>query len=416
MSGNKIPGDFAVLPELLSQNTSAVANQTLEGVGGKALPVGIADASPPSLDAENSYGPDDMTCAICLEQIQLSNTAYVKGCEHAYCAKCILQWAELRDNCSCPQCKKPFSRLLTYRTLDGTMSDFPVEESVCLLKRATWIQDQMKTAEKGKAVASSDSFYAAEASDPVTDWQDYSNFYDEYDDDDEVEDYYFSSAAGRARIVLGNRRWGENGYVASGRQQGRPVQRVTTKAGQGGSSAKKGSSGKASSKDAGTLSQQTPTPSNSKSSPGSTPIVHSKAAQQGVDKEGSAASTPTVLQAKSQAAEGAVKGTSPASVEASVAAASAAVMPATPIAIAGSRSISSARGRSSGSDVAGTSSEGAWGSANSGSGWNYYRQGKKKAAAEAGLMGKSPGTDAGRRARRNAKKAAADAKADVYAY
>lgn len=26
-----------------------------------------------------------MTCAICLEQIQLENTAYVKGCEHAYC-------------------------------------------------------------------------------------------------------------------------------------------------------------------------------------------------------------------------------------------------------------------------------------------------------------------------------------------
>lgn len=41
-----------------------------------------------------------------------------------------------------------------------------------------------------------------------------------------MEDFYFSSAAGRARIVLGNRRWGENGYVASGRQQGRPVQRT----------------------------------------------------------------------------------------------------------------------------------------------------------------------------------------------
>lgn len=26
-----------------------------------------------------------MTCAICLEQIQLEDTAYVKGCEHAYC-------------------------------------------------------------------------------------------------------------------------------------------------------------------------------------------------------------------------------------------------------------------------------------------------------------------------------------------
>lgn len=45
----------------------------------------------------------------------------------------------------------------------------------------------------------------------------------------QVEDFYFSSAAGRARIVLGNRRWGENGYVSSGRQQGRPVQRAPTK-------------------------------------------------------------------------------------------------------------------------------------------------------------------------------------------
>ena len=61
-----------------------------------------------------------------------------------HAAKCILQWAELREDCSCPQCKKPFSRLLTYRTLDGTMSDFPVEESICLLKRANWVQDQLK--------------------------------------------------------------------------------------------------------------------------------------------------------------------------------------------------------------------------------------------------------------------------------
>ena len=44
----------------------------------------------------------------------------------------------------------------------------------------------LQTAEKGKAVASSDAFYAADTSDPVTDWQDYSNFYDEYDDDEEV--------------------------------------------------------------------------------------------------------------------------------------------------------------------------------------------------------------------------------------
>ena len=40
----------------------------------------------------------------------------------------------------------------------------------------------------------------------------------------QVEAHYFSAAAGHARITLGNRRWGENGYVASGRQRARPVQ------------------------------------------------------------------------------------------------------------------------------------------------------------------------------------------------
>lgn len=55
------------------------------------LLVSKADASHPSLDVESSYGPDDMTCAICLEQIQLENTAYVKGCEHAYCGGYHLQ-------------------------------------------------------------------------------------------------------------------------------------------------------------------------------------------------------------------------------------------------------------------------------------------------------------------------------------
>ena len=46
-----------------------------------------AQDSNPKLAGESSYGPDDMTCAICLEQIQLEDTAYVKGCEHAYCGQ-----------------------------------------------------------------------------------------------------------------------------------------------------------------------------------------------------------------------------------------------------------------------------------------------------------------------------------------
>lgn len=65
------------------------------------------------------------------------------------------------------------------------------------------------------------------------DWQEeqvtreYRRYEEEFDDDDEVEAYYFSSAAGRARI-FGNRRFGENGYIASGRMQARPVQPART--------------------------------------------------------------------------------------------------------------------------------------------------------------------------------------------
>lgn len=49
-----------------------------------------------------------------------------------------------KDPTWCPQCKAPFTALLTYRRLDGTLSDFPVEESVCLLKRSQWFTDHLK--------------------------------------------------------------------------------------------------------------------------------------------------------------------------------------------------------------------------------------------------------------------------------
>ena len=58
--------------------------QELAGEEGQAP---TAADSKPKLAGESSYGPDDMTCAICLEQIQLEDTAYVKGCEHAYCGE-----------------------------------------------------------------------------------------------------------------------------------------------------------------------------------------------------------------------------------------------------------------------------------------------------------------------------------------
>ena len=39
---------------------------------------------------------------------------------------CILKWALVKeDDVSCPKCKAKFSSLYTYRSLDGTLHDFP---------------------------------------------------------------------------------------------------------------------------------------------------------------------------------------------------------------------------------------------------------------------------------------------------
>jgi len=53
----------------------------------------------------------------------------------------------------CPQCKAPFSYLFTHRHLDGTPSDYPLEESVTLLKRARWFTKEQEAREKARALA-----------------------------------------------------------------------------------------------------------------------------------------------------------------------------------------------------------------------------------------------------------------------
>lgn len=170
--------------------------------------------APPSPTKASEAG--DLTCAICLGEIQLENLAMVKGCDHMYCAHCILHWALHKEEPWCPQCKQPFTYLLTYRTLDGELSDFPAEESVVLLKRARWFTDTLRPCARSSSLLE-DSILADE-----TAWQEYA---DEYDlaEDEEIEAYYFSSAAGRARVLLGNRRFGEGGFIATGRRQARPV-------------------------------------------------------------------------------------------------------------------------------------------------------------------------------------------------
>lgn len=131
-------------------------------------------------------------CAICHDKIKVEETAQIRGCEHSYCVTCILRWASYKTEPWCPQCRLPFSFLYVYRALDGTLSDYMFEESVCLLLRAFWFK-------------------------PLT-FQDPEEQDDYQDDYDVYEEPYYTS-----NVRLGNRRWGDSGYVRGGRREARPV-------------------------------------------------------------------------------------------------------------------------------------------------------------------------------------------------
>lgn len=131
-------------------------------------------------------------CAICHDKVKVEETAEIKGCEHCYCVTCILRWASYKAEPWCPQCRLPFSFLFVYRRLDGSLSDFLLEESVCLLLRAFWFKPLV-----------------------VQDPEEQDDYQDEYDGYEEP--YYTSS------LRLGNRRWGDSGYVRAGRREARPV-------------------------------------------------------------------------------------------------------------------------------------------------------------------------------------------------
>ncbi|KAH0732876.1 hypothetical protein KY289_004064 [Solanum tuberosum] len=149
------------------------------------------------VDCENNYHG---VCAICLNKIVLQETALVKGCEHAYCVTCILRWATYKKEPTCPQCKHPFEFLHIHRSLDGSIQDYMFEESVCLLLRASWFKPFVEEKQE------------------VDDYMDF--LYAYYEDDEELEDDHFTSSPS---LRIGNRRWGNNGYVRAGRQEASPA-------------------------------------------------------------------------------------------------------------------------------------------------------------------------------------------------
>lgn len=194
-----------------------------KGVGGEA-----------SLEKQ-CLGPDDpWLCAICRGVIPFEDTAQLRGCEHAYCVSCILQWASHTEIPWCPQCRAPFSMLYSYRTLEGGLSDVMVEESVCLLLRAPWFKAGHLQRHGGGAAGGGDA-----EGHPSFHEERYKDYYEEYDDGgDDDEDFLPNTA-----LRLGNRRFGETGFVRGGRMEARPAGASTSRGrGPGGSGGSRGSS------------------------------------------------------------------------------------------------------------------------------------------------------------------------------
>ncbi|KAH9610135.1 hypothetical protein KSS87_004782 [Heliosperma pusillum] len=150
-------------------------------------------------------------CAICLDDIELQETALVKGCEHAYCVKCILQWATYHEHPKCPQCKHPLESLSVHRSLDGSLRDYMFEESLCLLLRAEWFTPLVVEHQDDPDDEINDIFYYQ-----------YQYQLDYEEDDDDLDDVYFHNST---ELRIGNRRWGDNGYIRAGRQEARPAHR-----------------------------------------------------------------------------------------------------------------------------------------------------------------------------------------------
>ncbi|TVU36819.1 hypothetical protein EJB05_18768 [Eragrostis curvula] len=117
---------------------------------------------------------------------------------------CILRWASYKQTPLCPQCKHPFEFLSVHRSLDGCIHDYLFEESVCLLLRAAWFEPLLVEAHE-EALEEEDFYHQYQ--------------YDDDEDDLDEESYYMSRSPS---IRIGNRRWGDNGYIRGGRREARP--------------------------------------------------------------------------------------------------------------------------------------------------------------------------------------------------
>jgi hypothetical protein len=148
--------------------------------------------------------------------------------------KCVLQWATCRSNATCPTCKAPINALLVHRDVDGALSDAPICLTVGFLARAPWylewVREQSQICDLHRYPLFRSVDMAADGRSPLEiaqeEWAEdamYQYYEEQCEDEDELEEYYIHRASS-SRPTFGNRPWGSDGYVSSGRRRAAPVQ------------------------------------------------------------------------------------------------------------------------------------------------------------------------------------------------
>ena len=196
------------------------ASSTAEGSGAADTAAAAGPATPTCAecsDAESDSSEEGVMCAICHGNIQPLQVAMIRGCEHPFCGGCILNWALQKSKC--PLCNVAFTHVWMYRQLDGEYNDYLVEESVQLLHSAAWFRKQHAPTRASHC----DADAAAHDSETSQYHEMLQYRYGGGASDDEDEDYYYELQArlGGAKRAIGNRRFGEGGFVQGGRRAAR---------------------------------------------------------------------------------------------------------------------------------------------------------------------------------------------------
>ena len=222
----------------------AVADEVADEAAAATAAAAAAAAAVAAEESASDDGSEEgVMCAICHGNIQPLQAAMVRGCEHPFCAGCILNWAlqkVRRSLCQtsarpphllpptltccytplqarCPLCNIAFTHVWAYREMDGTYNDYLVESAVAVLHCAQWFKREVESRPGGGSAAHAQPGDADDADEyhEMLQYRFGGSAEEEYD-----EDYYYGlqdRLQGSARAV-GNRRWGEGGFVQGGRK------------------------------------------------------------------------------------------------------------------------------------------------------------------------------------------------------